>query len=123
MKIKVTTLFLFLSFCITLNATNGIPKHPAFLELIENSKPISFNEIFFADNENEVVFIDFEPIADDLLMLNIFRDGKLMMEDDITDLPDNSIYEINTQVIRKGTYTVELVTSSDIKIRKEISIK
>ena len=56
-------------------------------------------------------------------MLNIYRDGKLMMEDDITDLPNNSIYEINTQVIRKGTYTVELVTKGDIKIRKEISLK
>ena len=123
MKIKVTTLFLFLSFCITLNATNGIPKHPEFLKLIEFTKPLTFNKIFFADYENEVVFVDFEPIADELSMLNIYRDGKLMMEDDITDLPNNSIYEINTQVIRKGTYTVELVTKGDIKIRKEISLK
>ena len=123
MKIKVTTLFAFLSICFTLNATNGVPKNFEAFDLITASKPYSFSRIFFYDNENELLFIDFEAIADDLMMLNIYRDGDLMMEDDVTDLPDNTIYEINTTVIREGSYTVELVTSNDIKIRKEILVK
>jgi len=123
MKIKVSTLLVFLSICFTLNATNGVPKNFKALDFISESKPYSFNSIFFFDDENELLFIDFEGISDDLTMLNLYRNDKLMMEDDVTDLPDNTIYEINTNVIRKGIYTVELVTSNNIKILKEIFVK
>ncbi len=123
MKIRVTNLLVFLSLCFTLNATNGIPGQFKALESITSDANYSFYSIFFFDDENEMMFIDFEVIADDLLMLNIWRNGKLMMEDDVTDLPNNIIYEINTNVIREGTYVVELVTEHDIKIRKEIIVK
>ena len=123
MKIKVTNLLVCLSFCFTLNATNGIPKNNGALELIYANKNYSFYNIFFYDDENELLFIDFDAIIDDLHMLNIYRGGALMMEDDITDLPTDAIYEINTTVIREGIYTIELVTSQDIKIRKEIIVK
>lgn len=123
MKIKVTTILVLLSICFNLNATNGVPKNFEAIDIISASKPYTFNSIFFFDNENELFFIDFEAISDDLMMLNIYRDGGLMMEDDITDLPNDAIYEINTNVIRKGIYTVELVTSNNIKIRKEILVK
>ena len=106
-----------------MSATNGVPKNFKVLDIIAESTPYSFNSIFFFDDENELLFIDFESIADDLMMLNIYRDGNLMMEDDVTDLPDNTIYEINTNVIRKGKYTVELVTANDIRIRKEIFVE
>ena len=123
MKIRVTSLLVFLSFCFTLKATNGVPEKYNTLESIVESVNYSFYNIFFFDNENELLFVDFQVIADDLMMLNIWRDGKLMMEDDITDLPSDAIYEINTNVIRKGIYTVELVTAHDIKIRKEVVFK
>lgn len=122
MKIKVTNLLVFLSFCFTLNATNGIPKSNTALELMNANENYSFYHIFFFDDENELLFIDFEAIADELKMLNIYRSGALMMEDDITDLPKDAIYEINTTVIREGIYTIELVTAHDIKIRKEIIV-
>lgn len=122
MKIKVTYLLVFLSCCFTLQATNGIPKNNAALELIEGGS-ITFKNIFFFDSENELLFIDFEAIGDELKMLNVYRKDALMMEDDLTDLPDNTIYEINTTIIRNGIYTVELVTAQDIKIRKEIVVK
>jgi hypothetical protein len=122
MKIKVTYLLVFLSFCFTLQATNGIPKNNAALELIESGS-ITFKNIFFFDNENELLFIDFEAIGDELKTLNVYRNDALMMEDDLSDLPDNTIYEINTAIIRNGIYTIELVTAQDIKIRKEIVVK
>ncbi len=124
MKIRVTNLIVFLSFCFTLNATNGVPERYKTLELINaNNANYSFYNIFFFDNENELLFIDFDVIVDDLQTLNIWSKGNLMLEDDLTDLPDNTIYEINTNVIREGIYTVELVTTHDIKIRKEIIVK
>ena len=122
MKLRLTNLLVSLSICFTLNATNGIPEPFKMLETFKISEKYNIDNVFFSDNENELLFIDFEVVTDDLLMLNIWRNGKLMMEDDVTDLPNNTIYEINTKVIRKGIYTIELVTSRDIKIRKEIMV-
>lgn len=122
MKLRITNLLVFLSLCISLNATNGIPPKFEALEFITANNSFSFNKIFFFDNENELLFIDFEAITDELVMLNIYREGNLMMEDDVTDLPNDVIYEINTNVIREGIYTIELVTAEDIKIRKEIIV-
>ena len=122
MKLRLTNVIVLLSICFTLNATNGIPEPFRMLETFKISEKYNFENVFFSDTENELLFIDFEVITDDLLMLNIWRNGKLMMEDDVTDLPNNTIYEINTKVIRKGIYTIELITSRDIKIRKEIMV-
>ena len=123
MKLRLTNLLVLLSFCFSLNATNGIPPRFEVLDFINNSTSYSFNNIFFFDNENELLFVDFEAIADDLVMLNIYREDQLMMEDDVTDLPDNAIYEININIIRKGIYIVELVTIHNIKIRKEVVVE
>jgi len=122
MKLRLTNVIVLLSICFTLNATNGIPEPFRMLETFKISEKLNIENAFFSDTENELLFIDFEVISDDLMMLNIWRNGKLMMEDDITDLPNNTIYEINTKVIRKGIYTIELITSRDIKIRKEIMV-
>ncbi len=122
MKLRLTNVIVLLSICFTLNATNGIPEPFRMLETFKISEKLNIENAFFSDTENELLFIDFEVITDDLLMLNIWRNGKLMMEDDITDLPNNTIYEINTKVIRKGIYTIELITSRDIKIRKEFMV-
>ena len=122
MKLRLTNVIVLLSICFTLNATNGIPEPFRMLETFKISEKLNIENAFFSDTENELLFIDFEVISDDLMMLNIWRNGKLMMEDDVTDLPNNTIYEINTKVIRKGIYTIELITSRDIKIRKEIMV-
>ena len=122
MKLRLTNVIVLLSICFTLNATNGVPEPFRMLETFQISEKHNIDNMFFSDIENELLFIDFEVVSDNLMMLNIWRNGKLMMEDDVTDLPNNTIYEINTQVIRKGTYTIELVTSRDIKIRKEFMV-
>ena len=85
--------------------------------------PLDLSEIFYNDNENQLLFIDFQAIGDQVSLLNILKDDELMMEDDVSDLPDNTIYELNLEVLRNGNYTVELVCKDGIKIRKEIVIE
>ncbi|MEM1319792.1 MAG: hypothetical protein AAGG75_06010 [Bacteroidota bacterium] len=84
---------------------------------------VSLSAIFFEDIEGELLFIDFEAIGDGIVQLNILKGQGLMLQDDVTDLPANTIYELNLEVFRSGTYTIELVTDKDIKIHKEITIE
>jgi len=90
---------------------------------IPADKPLDLSEIFYNDNENQLLFIDFQAIGDQVSQLNILKDDELMMEDDVSDLPANTIYELNLEVLRNGNYTVELVCEQGIKIRKEIIIE
>ncbi len=116
-------LTLFLCLSTTVAATNGIPENfkTPFGVLTEGGH--SFNNIFFTDEEDNLLFVDFSVVADRLEELNIWREGKLMLEDKIIDLPRNTIYELNLNIMREGTYIVELVTEHGIKIQKEIVIK
>lgn len=82
----------------------------------------SLDKIFFNDEEGEAIFVDFEVIKDDIIELNVMRDSKLMMQDIVTDLPGNAIYEINLDVFRKGAYTIEIVTKEQIKIQKVVFV-
>ena len=82
----------------------------------------SLDKIFFNDEEGEAIFVDFEVIKDDIIELNVMRDSKLMMQDIVTDLPANAIYEINLDVFRKGAYTIEIVTKEQIKIQKVVFV-
>lgn len=122
MKLRISFLLAILCLSIPfLQANNGNPSSSTVSSTAETSYPL--DNIFYNDFENSAVFIDFEAITDDLIMINLFRDGQLMMEDDVTDLPGNSIYEYNTEIFRTGKYTIELVTLQGVKIHKEIAIE
>lgn len=110
-----------LCFSITLSANNG---NPSASPVTSNLKTAySLNKIFFNDFENDYIFVDFEPVTDNIIMINLWRDGELMMEDDVTDLPSNTIYELNTGLFRSGKYTIELVTLEGVKIHKKHTIE
>ena len=121
MKSRIPFLFVFLCFCFTIQANNGNPANPSVSASAETK--YSLDKIFYNDFENHYIFVDFETITDDLIRINLLRDDKLMMEDDVTDLPGNAIYELNTDLFRKGNYTIELITLQGVKIYKEITIE
>ena len=121
MKSRILFLFTLLFFCFTTQANNGTPSTVS----VYASAPTeySLDRIFYNDFENDYVFVDFESITDDLLQVNLLRDNVLMMEDDVSDLPGNAIYELNTDLFRSGDYTIELVTFQGVKIYKKIKIE
>jgi hypothetical protein len=88
---------------------------------VEDNK---LNWSVYADNENHVVYIDFEKIN---LNLNgvVVKDGegKVVFKDDaLWQLPVNTIYEVDCSKYPKGEYLIELKTFTTI-MRKAISVK
>ncbi len=123
MKVQLP-IFLALFLAFNLSAHDGIyTTGPTTVLVNPTSYILSLQDIFFADSANEVLFIDFEAIGDQLVEVNILRNETLMMEDDVSDLPTNSIYEINLDIIRAGNYTIELVTAEGIVVHKEIWVE
>ncbi len=109
-------LCLFLGNSILANNTN--PTNPA-----SNDVGYTTDKIFFNDFENHFLFVDFEPVTETVMEINLYRGEDLMMVDRVADLPDNTIYEFNTGLLRSGDYTIELVTLDGVKIHKKLLIE
>ena len=101
---------------------SGTPVNTIVEKLTSDGSKNSLAKVFFSDEEEGTLFIDFEAMGDRIISVNILSNNQLMLEDDVRDLPGNVIYEINLKVLREGTYTIELVTDQSIKIQKNIVI-
>ncbi len=115
---KLLILSLFISAQLLAAEGNPLSSNP----VTKDKTAISFSDIFYSDYENTTLFIDFETLGNQFSELNILRSNDLMMQDDIRDLDTTTIYEINLEVFRAGTYTLELKTPDGIKIHKEFVI-
>lgn len=76
---------------------------------------------FFLDEQSQVYFIDFEFLPVTLSEI-IVKDqkGKVKMEDDVSALPVNTIYELSYSDLSPGIYDVELHSYSKIMRRRII---
>ncbi len=78
---------------------------------------------FFVDDENKVYYIDFETIPVNLADIVIKNDdGEVILQDNLYDLPVNTIYEIDTTDYAVGKYHIELRSYTGV-IRKDIEVK
>ena len=121
MKIKTLALAAIYLFAGSLTATTPIEGNPSKSDT--ETRKSTLSNIFFNDAEDEILFIDFDQLDDEILEINIFREKELMMNDAVNDLPADVIYEINLDVFRKGKYIIEIVTQQDIKIQKSVIIE
>ncbi len=81
------------------------------------------NWSFYVDEENQLYFIDFEKITVNLSNVVVRNDqGEVIVNDDVLDLPVNTIYEIDFSQYGAGDYQIELRSFTGM-IRKEVSIK
>ncbi len=113
----ITTFSSFISIANSKNSINLKETADLFLD-----DDFSFRNIFFTDTENNILFIDFEVIEDHLIKVNLRSDNDLVMNDNVSNLSSDTIYEIDLNAIKEGVYTIELVTDSGFKIQKEIII-
>jgi len=82
----------------------------------------SFDNVFFEDCDNMILYIDFEGIYDHIESVTLYKGKKEVFHDNVDTVPDNAIYELELDNKKKGKYTIELVTDQNIKIRKQIKI-
>ncbi|NRB51769.1 MAG: hypothetical protein HRU41_29120 [Saprospiraceae bacterium] len=77
----------------------------------------------FHDDENDIYYIDFETIKVNISDV-VIRDesNKIIYEEDVFDLPVNTIYELDMKAYKAGKYRIELRTFTDI-IAKNIELK
>ena len=122
MKIKILIAALAFAWALPSYAHSGAPIPKVVDGRLSGGEKGLLSNVFFKDDQGEVLFIDFDAIGDSIVRINLFSGDKLMMEDDVRDLPDNVIYEINLAILRQGDYTIELVTDQSIKIQKTFVI-
>lgn len=89
-----------------------------------SSPELAFNDwSIYADQESNTYFIDFEQLA-----LNVNKvvvkstSGQVMWQEDVFDLPVNSIYELDFSNFSAGEYFIELEAFTGV-IRKVVQYK
>ncbi len=85
---------------------------------------LSSNEwSIYADEESQTYFIDFEQLAVNVNNI-VVRDqaGSILWQEEVYDLPVNTIYELDFSSYRAGNYVIELRAYTGI-IRKRIDHK
>jgi hypothetical protein len=81
------------------------------------------NWSFYKDEENKICYVDFEKIDFNLSEIVVKNDdGEILLQDDVFDLPVNTIYEIDLSEYGAGDYHIELRSFTEI-IRQEVNIK
>jgi hypothetical protein len=101
--------------------TAGIQKEGASTTELNNS----FDEDWtvYADNENNVFYIDFENLMITLNEVVVRNEkGAVVIRDEVFDLPVNTIYELDLSDYPSGNYHIELRAYTQV-IRKMVSVR
>ncbi|MCO6475720.1 MAG: hypothetical protein J5I94_03820 [Phaeodactylibacter sp.] len=123
MQRKLTLLILFLF----LGSLAGIAQSSSFETATASTNPglLELNNdswAIYADEENNVYYIDFENLSVNLSNIQVRRqDGEVVLRDDVFELPVNTIYEIDFNQFGSGNYDIELRSFTGV-IRHSVSI-
>ncbi len=78
---------------------------------------------FHSDQNDQLYYIDFENLKMNLSDIIVMNDsGETLLEEEVMDLPVNTIFEIDFSEFGKGKYQIELRSFTGL-INKEIEIK
>ncbi len=76
----------------------------------------------YLDEENQIYYIDFETLSVNLSSI-VVKDsnGKTLLNDDVFDLPVNTIYELDLTQFSAGSYILELHSFTGIVRKAEFT--
>lgn len=78
---------------------------------------------YYIDEEQHIYYIDFEKINVNLNDIKVINsNGETILEDQLYDLPVNTIYELDLSDYPKGTYQVELRSFTGV-MAKRVTLK
>jgi hypothetical protein len=74
---------------------------------------------YYLDKEKKMYYIDFEAISVNLTDIVIKNaDGGVIYEDEVFDLPVDTIYEIDLTQFSSGRYSIEIKSYTNTTVRK-----
>lgn len=115
--------FLLFGFFNLLSAQTSVSTLSSFFEdftMNENGNDAEWT--FYLDTENKIYYIDFEAINVNLNDIKVINEvGDVVLNDNLWNLPVNTIYELNMKNFKPGNYKVQLRTYTGL-IQKEISV-
>lgn len=87
-------------------------------------KDLSLENNWSFHKEGNSLYIDFEILGGKMKSIALISDQKEVVHEDnhLFDLPFNTIYEVDLEKLKRGSYFVELHTFSHKIIRKKITI-
>lgn len=91
----------------------------------ENELSNEDNWSFHTNQEGKLLYIDFESLGGKMnsLILKSSEKDVVIEDNHLFDLPINTIYEVNLEKLKRGSYFVELTTYDNKIIREEITIQ
>ena len=109
-KIFTFTLVVFiLSTTASFAQTSAVSFDDNLLASISTSEIMDDSWLLYTDEENELLYIDFESIDVNLSTIIVkSKDNKVLIKEDVLDLPVNTIFEIDFSEFGPGKYTVEM---------------
>lgn len=123
MKKSTLTLVATLLFSSLMFAHNGDPKPTTnTVPEVKTEEGVSLKDIFLSDYEGVTLFVDFQAVKDDVMSLNVIQEETIILADDVRQLPGDTIYELDLEDLKAGSYQVELKTAQGISIKKELII-
>ncbi len=84
---------------------------------------VSQDQSLYTGGDEKVYYIDFEDLRMNLSEIILKNDqGKVLLKDDVFDLPVNTIYELDLSQYGTGKFEVELRSFTGV-IRKTIAVE
>lgn len=80
------------------------------------------DHIFQFNSRGDGLIIDFDLINDEIETVNVIKNGEILRTEDVSEEPEDSIYELDIKKMNKGNYVIELITNTQFTISKEIAI-
>lgn len=123
---KVFFLVLFSTFSLLLFGQQSELQLSSLYMTANNSDDLIIAEsdwAFYADKENATVFIDFEEIEDTATQLEIISENdEVLLTEDLTNVPFNTIYELDVAFLNSGKYSIRIKTYNET-INKTLDVK
>ena len=91
------------------------------LENMAIVKDTHLTHIFKFKNQDGLLMIDFDIIKEAIRSVVVLKNGEIVRDQDVSEMPGDSVFELDLNRLNKGNYTIELVTNHH-RITKEIAI-
>ena len=123
MRMFIICLVIILSATIISLANSESVQHLSLQGTHTNYNLDATNRIFYQDKANKLLLIDFSAVKDRLVTIRIEKNNILVLDDTVSDLSKEVVYEVDLKKYGKGNYVISLTTIQEKVIIEKFSIQ